>query len=233
MHPEQYTGPIETHAQRDQAKYLHAGANYVPFALFLKSAGAPVPAVPVAVQHVCLIVHSVHTDGRRTADCYRTDELQRHNVTTSEDPGSLRIFFLRGHVSPQWIAALGARYRVEPEFFRRHREFAPSTGFYDIPVLPSDFRPILSLPYTSIYKRQLSISPHAVRKSRENANEISRQHQQDLGTRGIDGESIVRRFAFLDETHFTVEQCMTCCIKKRGSGWQGRTPCQNGRRKCP
>ncbi|KAL8823167.1 MAG: hypothetical protein Q9191_006110 [Dirinaria sp. TL-2023a] len=227
--PEQYINRVELHAQRDQAKYLHSGVNYLALARFLQSAKDYAPCEKPVMEHACLVVHIISATEKRGIDLFTSDQVQKHDAIPAQDQNVSKLFFIRGHASRQWLASLGARYRLDPEFFRRHREFVPSLDHYDLPTLPSASLHIITLRIMTIYKRKLALSAFAVRKSREDAEQIVRKHQQNLGIRGIDGESIIRRLSFPDETHFTVEQAITCCGKKRSGGWQAFIWLDSGR----
>jgi hypothetical protein len=66
------------------------------------------------------------------------------------------LLFLRGHPTPGWLATVGAQFRVDPEYFRRHMDLNLSPGItnrFASPSLPSVSSNFITLRVTTIGKR--------------------------------------------------------------------------------
>ena len=110
---------------------------------------------------------------------------------------------------------LGAVYRLDPEFMRRHLDFMQAAEFYDLPSLPSSSKDFLRLRISTICKRSEVIGYSHVEMARWNEREEVRKHQGLLGLHGTVDESIVRRFSNHDEMTYTLEQDISCCVARR------------------
>jgi hypothetical protein len=78
-----------------------------------------------------------------------SDQIERRD--TLQFPCS-RLFFLRGYPSPSLLCHLGAKYKIDPEFFRRHLDFLQPKGKADDrlhPMLPSSTNDIFQLHITT------------------------------------------------------------------------------------
>ncbi len=52
---------------------------------------------------------------------YRQEQYDAFYAATSAPAGSLgQVVFIRGFMSPSWVSAMGSKYNIDPEFFRRH-----------------------------------------------------------------------------------------------------------------
>lgn len=136
------------------------------------------------------------------------------------------ILFLRGLPSSRWLSSIGARYRVDPEFFQRHLDFWSTTGrlnYFPLPSLHSASENLLELCYVSIGRRGRGgtrITPKQTNASRH-ASEKAMSHYIHNLSSTLDsgcalGTSIVRNFDFQDENHFAIEQRISICLAKAG-----------------
>ena len=131
------------------------------------------------------------------------------------DSSACQLLFLRGFPSADWLNVLGATYRLDPEFMRRHLDFLQPQEYYDLPSLPSSSNNMLRLRLITICKRSQIVGYSHVEKHRWDEIEEVRKHQGRLGLHGVVGESIVRRFNNHDEMTFTLEQDVSCCVTRR------------------
>ena len=82
------------------------------------------------------------------------------------------LLFLRGHPTPEWLCTVGARFRVDPEYFRRHMDLnlSPgSTNRFTSPSLPSVTSNFVTLRITTIGKRK------PVRRSKDQSIDEARK----------------------------------------------------------
>jgi hypothetical protein len=143
-----------------------------------------------------------------------------------------RIIFLRGYPSAEWLRCFGARYKIDPGFFKKHLSFL-ETGLKGSNFLSSDL-PSSSLNYfqlrlTTIGSRQASKARQGgkyLEKERNAAKEAmdSYSHGLRLGRGWRPGDSIVRRYTLLDDEHFGIEQMATIYFgrtDKSQNDWYG------------
>lgn len=208
------------HAAKSKEEYLFTGVNYRQFASFLRP---PTPTPRVLITgHSCTYVTVRTYVGRNAVKVENYDTatgLQSFKLRQPPESNCCQLVFLRGFPSADWLNVLGASYRLDPEFMRRHLDFMQSPSYYDLPPLPSSSGNILKLKITTICTRNQAISYRYVQQSRWDEIEAVRKHQRQLGVHGVVGESIVRRFSTHDETTFTVEQNISCCVKRRIGGY--------------
>jgi len=140
----------------------------------------------------------------------------------SPDLPCVQLTFARGFLTKEWITAIATQYRVHPEFFRRHMRFLQFKDYYDLPSLPSASRDIIRLVVPSIWTRQTALKPGDVQRLQKTDIDVVTNHQRRLLSNSISGESIVRRFAVLDEKSYILEQDISICIIREGAGWNGR-----------
>ena len=136
-------------------------------------------------------------------------------------PNCARLIFLRGYPTPEWLKSLGSQFRIDPEFFRRHMAIFERQDFFDVPALPSFTRNIIQLKITTLFTRQIVITQPAVLQGRRDSIEAVRRHQIELEKRDEVGNSIVRRLSIHNETTYSLEQDISCCIVKKHGGWAG------------
>jgi hypothetical protein len=144
------------------------------------------------------------------------------------------LLFLSGKDSAQWLASIGWRCGVDPEFWLRHLDFCVANSeFFTLPALPSSTRNIIRLRATNIgirehdgLRTQKELS--TLRKTIENQMRtylslLKRDTSIETGT------SVVRSFALNDLEHFSLEQEISICVNAFGRGWIGdQTPLPTG-----
>lgn len=142
--------------------------------------------------------------------------------TSSETSKSLgRLIFLRGFPSVEWLGLIGARYRIDPEFFMRFLHFKPAkdtTVNYSLPALPAATWNILELPIITIGERKVLpglVDQAEINNMRREARSKLQEHHDLLG--GHDeitvASSVVRDVAIIDHSCFALEQCIWICLQ--------------------
>ncbi|KPI37180.1 uncharacterized protein AB675_1582 [Cyphellophora attinorum] len=165
--------------------------------------------------------------------------LPDHEVTAFTSPENFyshpvsdqasQIVFLGGFPSPLWLKSIGAKYKLDPEFFRRHLDFLDphqvSSAFSE-PSLPSETWHLLQLPvYTlglkHIAGRRERPDDHATRRSKAQHALIAHHRQLRIpsGTDDRLGKSIVRNYHVLDDSHFAIEQRISICLQESRSSY--------------
>ena len=147
-----------------------------------------------------------------------------------------KLLFLRGNASPKWLNHIGAKYRVDPEFFYRHRDFAATTGrpdYFSLPSLPSTNRNMLRLRVTTIGARKTRggncpVSQKELDALRKEARALLSDYFEGLSRERNSeahlGKSVVRDFSAHDSEYFTIEQNVSVYIAEAQRGWIGIHP---------
>ncbi len=68
----------------------------------------------------------IYNSGERKWDMQQYSQEQRESFSTTNFApvgGSGQLVFIRGFISPSWVSAIGSKYNIDPEFFRRHMDF--------------------------------------------------------------------------------------------------------------
>jgi hypothetical protein len=225
---EQYASTVLNYSERSKEAHLHPGIHYRQLALFLRSAslGPPTGGSPRGTERspsgfAHVIIHDCSEAGNTKETYFNVKGLQRLAQLPPPEPESGRLVFVRGHSSRDWLNQLGAQYRIDPEYFRRHLDFLQPRDFYDLPTLPSSSRNIIQLKLVTICTRDVPLTHDQIERTRREEMKAVKSHQQKLGVRFDVGESVVRKFSIHSESTFTIEQKVTICLKRRGGGWIG------------
>lgn len=216
-----YTRQILLHSQRVQQRSLYPGVNYKNLAGFLTTSSSPQPRnSPTPGESFSFAV--VHDLSKARSDLSRYSVFRENDLDTFLLPEHQRpaknagkLVFLRGHPSPEWVMNVGATYRIDPEFFRRHLTFGEAHAEFAWPQLTSSFEPMFSLSIPCL-GRANSTSHH-----RSESADVLRSHHQQLGADCPTGESIIRQFFWHDDASFSMTQQVSVYVVKKGSGWIG------------
>lgn len=247
----QYALAIQRYSERNKEAFVYPGSNYRQLAQFLNPF-PPQPAFKASHKFKAFSYVILHTFGSGTekniehfdalegteafsricvpkSDTSQLLTLKRDQTNIGErrtnkpEHGRLEaLLFLRGYPSPEWLNLLGASYRLDPEYLRRHLLFSQYKDCFDIPALPACSRNILQLRITTICTRQVPLTRQILRQCRREEMGLVRKHQRQLGSDYNVGQSIVRRYSVLSETRFTLEQIASCCVQKRNGAWTGK-----------
>jgi hypothetical protein len=226
--PKDYASAIRRHSTRSEYDSLYPGVQYRSIARFL-NVPAPVRSRPSASnkhsykqrEYSFAILHDLaygRDDPRYFTSFSGSSGPQRFATHPAPHDKCGQLLFLRGYPSQDWINSIGARYRVDPEIFRRQLQHGPKCEYFDLPDLPSSSMNIIKL-FTSTIgtRRRLTVD----RSTEEDALE---RHFHNLGSNpDVVGESIVRQLWTHDEKHFSIEQNILMTVLQRKDGWLGKT----------
>ena len=223
-----YANTIRTHAARTKGQSLYPGPNYRALADFIEDLRWKQPHSlphPSRSRHFDFAaIHDLAFDVSESSRLTLFDSLsdfERFDTHEDPRPDSGQILFLRGYPSPDWIRHVGAKYRIDPEFFRRQLILDRTLDFFDLPMPPSSSENIIALNITSIGRC------NSTTLGRQTSPRALQKYSQNLGTKV--GESIVRRFSWHDEEHFSIEQQISLCVVNKGAGWVAIVLLDNGR----
>lgn len=198
---------------------MYSGSQYKQLARFLcqGTASAPLPRNPFP--HV--IVHTLSSKERKQYEFDAYEEISAFLTCPAPSSGTSQIVFVRGISSHDWLNAIGSKYRVDPEFLRRHLEFIQTTNFYDLPPLPSSTRNFIQLKIINICVQSAPLSLRQLQEARETEGKSVKELQNNLMLRDSCGDSILRRISIHSRTLYTIEQQVSCCVKKQNGSWVG------------
>jgi hypothetical protein len=133
-----------------------------------------------------------------------------------------QVLFLRGHLSGSWIAAIGAKYNIVPEFFRRHIHVWRSSGgpvLWHVPRLPSATCGGLSLRMNTLGHSMIPFVGQFLSGRLKVLPDLFELNPTRLTA--APGSSYVRGHAYLSDLQFFIEQDISITVQANGSGWTG------------
>ena len=140
-----------------------------------------------------------------------------------------QVLFFCGFPSPTWVAELGSRYRIDPEFFQRHLDFLSVTvhgSSFDSPSLPNTSNNIIHIPVNTILRGIMSVSTINLYDSsvrhRAVVKEQLAKYRRGLQSVAACGDSIVREYSILSSRYSVIEQRISVCVAEDGDGWAGK-----------
>jgi hypothetical protein len=221
---DQYAASVLAHSKRSKDRYLYPGTNYRQFADFLVSNPSPSTGLKITPT-TFVIVHSINSESKKTVAHFQ-DHLS-HNPTCALPPltpDCSQLIFIKGFASPAWLRAIGAQYKIDPEYFRRHLDFIQVRGYHESLPLPSNARNVVRLRVTDIFARQVTLTQQQIREARAAQVQDVRNYQRQLRLSKISGETIIRKLSIHDETLFTMEYDISICVKRAGHrGWTSKS----------
>jgi hypothetical protein len=129
------------------------------------------------------------------------------------------MLFMAGFPSPDWIAAIGAKFQIDPSYFQGHIRLPSSlknrTQTFSHPLLPSVETDIFRLRYVSIGERQSEREP-----TKQDIDQLRRATEKQMDTYYNDlgiaklrkpGDAVVRLYHLHNERFFSIEQDISIC----------------------
>lgn len=159
---------------------------------------------------------------------YGQQEHDAFSATTSIPLGGAgQIVFIRGFISPTWLSAIGSKYNIDPEFFRRHMDFLSASidrHAYSTPSLASSSNNLIRLCINTILHRDDFGGQNLQSQRLDQSAELATYKIQQLGsTRVCCGDSMVREYSTVCSSFSVIEQWISLCITKTETGWAGKT----------
>jgi hypothetical protein len=158
---------------------------------------------------------------------YSQEQHEAFSIATSVPKGdSGQIVFIRGFISPSWLSAIGSKYNIDPEFFRRHMDFLSASidrHAYSFPSLASSSNNIFRLCVSTLLHRDDFGGQDLHSQRSDQSTELGTYKIQQLGsTRVRCGDSLVREYSTVCSCFSVVEQWISLCITKTDRGWAGK-----------
>ncbi|KAL7926930.1 hypothetical protein ACQKWADRAFT_93152 [Trichoderma austrokoningii] len=232
--PEDYTRAIISLSRRYSSTSVFPGNNFVGIAewmlqsrILLQSTSPKEDAALYASKsndHHDLVI--VYNSGEKKWDVqqYSQREFEAFSAVTSASAGSTaQVVFIRGFISPAWVSAIGSKYGIDPEFFRRHMDFLSASierHAYSTPSLPSSSTNLFRLCVNTLLHRDVFGGQDLQLQRSNQATELAAYKIQQLGsTRVSCGDSLVREYSTVCSIFSVVEQWISLCITRTESGW--------------
>lgn len=138
------------------------------------------------------------------------------------------LVFMAGRPSPEWLSAVGARYKLDHRFFHQHLNFLPTgqRDWFTAPTLPSRSHNVFRfcIPTMLFVGEHRYVSVDDLQKARGDCERqlLSRFRTFQEGTSTEAGRSIVRRMNIHSGDNLVIEQELSSCLLKRGDWWTGK-----------
>ncbi|KAJ5949541.1 hypothetical protein N7454_001125 [Penicillium verhagenii] len=232
--PEQYTKSLQQACEKSQQSELFSRVQYQFLADYLKSPSrhdAPPPLgglgrrggrMPGLGRHenrfTYVVVHTIAKGSIKRQDFDYKLGLEEFWAVPDPEPGTDQVIFVRGSLSPAWIEMLGSKYKIDPEFFRRHLQYLSRHDYSDLIPLPSASANMLFLPVASLYTCSLALSQEQVTKRRKDDYNAMRSNHQAIRQKASCGESVVRKVSTLSDRLLSVEHDISIYTRERKSG---------------
>jgi pseudouridine-5'-monophosphatase len=235
--PENYIRAIISLSRRHSNTSSFPGSNYVDIAEWLlqdrrllksrKSEEVSNLFASMSEQPHDLVVVYDCGDKKWDVQHYHQEQHEAFSAAVSdpsESPG--QVVFIRGFVSPSWVAVLGSKYNIDPEFFRRHMEFLSTNNdrhSFSLPSLANSSNNIFRLCVSTLLHRDNFGGQNVQSQRSDQLTELGKYKIHQLGSKNVCcGDSLVRGYTTVCESFSVIEQWMSVYIAKTASSWAGK-----------
>lgn len=236
--PENYTRAIISLSRRHSNTSSFPGSNYVDIAEWLlqdrrllksrKPDQDSALFASMSEQPHDLVV--VYDCGERKWDVqhYLQEQHEAFSAAVSAPSESLgQVVFIRGFVSPSWVAVLGSKYNIDPEFFRRHMDFLSTNNdrhSFSLPSLANSSNDIIRLSVSTLLHRDNFGGQNLQSQRLEQLDELGKYKIHQLGSKNVCcGDSLVREYTTVCASFSVIEQWISIYIAKTSRSWAGKT----------
>ncbi|EHA20061.1 hypothetical protein ASPNIDRAFT_39476 [Aspergillus niger ATCC 1015] len=168
----------------------------------------------------------VYNSGERQWDVQQYSQEQHEDFSAATPvpaSGSGKIVFIRGFISPSWVSAIGSKYNIEPEFFKRHMDFLSmciDRHSYSFPSLVSSSNNIIRLCVSTILHRDDFGGQDLQSQRSYQRSELGSYRLQQLGSNRVRcGDSLVREYSTVCPRFSVIEQWISLYITKTDREW--------------
>ena len=226
--PEDYRKAIIEYGSRSFTKTMLQGFIYRFLVELLREDDSILPKRFQDVDAYDLAHLSVYQAGRGSAS-YESSQFAFSGLKNLMDTplprkGQGHVLFMSGHLPGSWIASIGAKYGITPEFFRRHIHLWRSSEgpvLHNVPWMPSAISgKAMTLRINTLGYSQRPLGNVALMGRRKLLPEILEANPMRLA--GAPGSSYVRGHAVLSDWQFIIEQDISITIESDGEGWTGK-----------
>ncbi|KAF2189235.1 hypothetical protein K469DRAFT_683668 [Zopfia rhizophila CBS 207.26] len=215
--PQVYSDAIQRYSLQSTKDTLYAGQQYIFLATLLQQSERHDQSR--GEQHDLAIVQTVGPECERKRLRFSYKDLHQLLNLPQPQGGRAQVLFLRGFLPPSWIRSLGAKYIIDPEFFRQHLDlpFIPKCqSVFATPCLPSTKKNALTLRVSTISRTDLAVN--GTQRRGRIAEDLTNYFRGFCNT-ARPGDSLVRSFYSLNSRYNVVEQDISICVEEREEGW--------------
>jgi hypothetical protein len=166
------------------------------------------------------VVHDITNEGLTS---YLATQADLNVFKKSDIPPGSRLVFLRGFPSPEWLTAVGDKYKPTPELYRRHLDFQwNGRDYFSSPSLPSTSARVFHLTIPTICMREAEILPPRPEDMEQERKMHDRQmdnYLQNLRNNAKVADSIVRKNLLLGTRVSVLEQTISVYVSPPGPNW--------------
>lgn len=177
-----------------------------------------------ALAHVSQFSVDTHIPGHLSSK-YKYSQLQDLLRVALPSKGGGQVVFLGGHLSGSWLAALGARYEIAPEFFRHHIHLWRSSQgpvLHAVPNLPStSVQTGIALRINTVAGSVRPLGKKSLALRRKLLPE--RFYHNPTISLLAPGSTYTRGHTYLDDALILIEQDISITVKPCGDGWTGQS----------
>ncbi|KIW74481.1 hypothetical protein Z517_12421 [Fonsecaea pedrosoi CBS 271.37] len=239
--PQDYARLVESHSKRSAAETVYPGTNFANLAAYLlgpyerhnaASSHENVSANEPMVDTSYVTLYCFGDRGNNSTHHFSlSTQLTNLNLEAQTDIKG-RLLFIRGNVAPEWLAVIGAKFLLDPEFFQRHLDFKHvirRPDYFLLPTMPSGASQMTRFRLNTIgyvmqhHRTGRGLDQADLDMVRHRAEDSWADYVERLA-RGREGESrsgdsIVREFSIHDHDHFSLEQDVSVHITSADDKW--------------
>ncbi|EEQ29247.1 conserved hypothetical protein [Microsporum canis CBS 113480] len=233
--PENYTRAIISLSRRYASTSAFPGNNYVDIGEWMLQ-DRKLPNSAKSEEDISLFASKseqphdlvvIYSSGEKRWGIKQYSQEQHETFSTStsvrNEEALGQIIFIRGFISPSWVAAIGSKYNIDPEFFRRHMDFLSASVLrhsFSFPSLASSSNNIFRLCVSTILHREDFGGQDLQSQRSEQSTGLRNYKLRQLGsTRICCGDSLVREYSTVCSSFSVIEQWISLCIVKTDKGW--------------
>ncbi|KAJ9300379.1 hypothetical protein DTO217A2_7959 [Paecilomyces variotii] len=155
---------------------------------------------------------------------YTQEQHEAFSATTSFPAGGPgQIVFIRGFISPSWVSAIGSKYNIDPEFFKRHMDFLSASidrHSFSSPFLASSSKNMFRLCVSTLLHRDDFGGQDIQSQRSDQSIALGAYKIHQLGSSKVCcGDSMVREYSTVCPSFSIIEQWISLYIAKSDKGW--------------
>lgn len=159
---------------------------------------------------------------------YTQEQHEAFSATTSFPAGGPgQIVFIRGFISPSWVSAIGSKYNIDPEFFKRHMDFLSASidrHSFSSPFLASSSKNMFRLCVSTLLHRDDFGGQDIQSQRSDQSIALGAYKIHQLGSSKVCcGDSMVREYSTVCPSFSIIEQWISLYIAKSDKGWAGKS----------
>ncbi|KAH5307283.1 hypothetical protein HBI12_163600 [Parastagonospora nodorum] len=218
----EYRNAIIQYSERSYTKTIFQGFIYRFLQELLKQDETDLDKqFPDLDEHVLAHLSVFESGSDYVSSQYSYSQLQSLLDVPLPSKRSGQMLFLGGHLSGSWIASIGAKYGIGPEFFRRHIHLWRSRRgavLYAVPTMPSVSSQVgITLRINTCGESTRSLGDISLSDRRQMLPDKFFHTPKVLTP--APGSSYIRGNAYLGDSTFSIEQDISITIESDGEGW--------------